>query len=141
MMKKLFLCCKSDWKKASCLNSGAMRSAQEWLNFQVGGNRKMGGENLAEQRRELKKVEDELAAIRASDEYNQKIEEGRGRIRYLENRRASVSRAARRRPTRSTATSASRPTAATTRAPSRSSARSSRTRRTPAESAPSRSGR
>lgn len=73
--------------------SSAFRAAQEWLNFQAGGNRQMGGEHLAEQRRELAKIEDELAAIRASDQVNQKIEEGRGRVRALENRRRDVLRA------------------------------------------------
>ena len=38
----------------------AMSKAQEWLNIQVGGNRAMGGENLAEQRRELQLINAEL---------------------------------------------------------------------------------
>lgn len=38
----------------------AMSAMQDWLTLQLGGNRSMGGENLAEQRRELAKIEEEL---------------------------------------------------------------------------------
>ncbi len=38
-------------------------ATQEWLNMQVGGQRQLGGEHLAEQRRELKAINDELDRI------------------------------------------------------------------------------
>lgn len=40
----------------------AIGRTQEWLNLQLGGNRQMGGENLAEQRRELAAINAELEA-------------------------------------------------------------------------------
>ncbi|NLA68321.1 MAG: tape measure protein [Gammaproteobacteria bacterium] len=41
--------------------SSAYEEAQKWLNLQLGGNRKMGGENIAEQQRELAKIDAEIA--------------------------------------------------------------------------------
>lgn len=40
--------------------TNAMGRVQEWLNLQLGGNRRMGGENLGEQMRELAAIEAEI---------------------------------------------------------------------------------
>lgn len=67
--------------------SKAYNAAQQWLNLKLGGNRSMGGENLAEQRRELAGLEADLARMQG-DGYIQAI--SAGRIRKLEDRIAEV---------------------------------------------------
>lgn len=46
--------------------NNASKKFQEWLNLQAGGNRKYGGENLAEQHRELVAINEELERRKTS---------------------------------------------------------------------------
>lgn len=65
----------------------AYNAAQQWLTLKMGGNRSMGGENLAEQRRELAGLEADLARMQG-DSYIRAI--SAGRIQKLEDRIAEV---------------------------------------------------